>query len=105
MPREDWRRPDPRDDFGQADYSSDYAYDPRRRTGYRAADEVEHGEDYGQADYSEDYRFDPDSGRAYRRHSDDEPPLDRRDPRAFARTDESPERTDPHERRTFGREP
>lgn len=48
MPREDWidreerrREDDARerrqaDDFGQADYSTDYAYDPERRAGYRA---------------------------------------------------------------------
>jgi len=45
MPREDWRdreterlrglRDRDRDDFGQADYSNRYGYDPRTRTGYR----------------------------------------------------------------------
>lgn len=51
MPREDWkdrederlRRSSDRDrdneDFGQADYSNAYGYDPRTRTGYRSFDE------------------------------------------------------------------
>ena len=74
--RERWeaardRRPaTPRDDFGQADFSNDYSYDPDRRAGYRAADESTLGrDDYGQADYSKDYAFDPDSGQGYRRYA------------------------------------
>jgi hypothetical protein len=49
MPREDWRdleadrlrrlRDRDRDDFGQADYSNTYGYDPRTRSGYRAFDD------------------------------------------------------------------
>lgn len=49
MPREDWRdleaerlrrlRDRDRGDFGQADYSNLYGYDPRTRTGYRAFDD------------------------------------------------------------------
>jgi hypothetical protein len=51
MPREDWRdmesermrrmrdRDRDRDDFGQADYSNLYGYDPRSRSGYRAYDD------------------------------------------------------------------
>lgn len=49
MPREDWRdreterqrdlRDRDRDDFGQADYSNLYGYDPRTRSGYRAYDD------------------------------------------------------------------
>jgi hypothetical protein len=74
--REDWdderdlRRRE-RDDFGLADFSGDYAYDPDRRAGYRTADaEAERrGHDYGQADYSTDYAND--RGRAYRRFSED----------------------------------
>jgi len=70
------RREDPparREDFGQADFSDDYRYDPERRTGYRAADEsARRGDDYGQADYSTDYAFDSERGHAYRRHVDDE---------------------------------
>ena len=47
MPREDWRyeeqgrvERDPRlrEDYGQADYSDRYGYDPTRRAGYRTAD-------------------------------------------------------------------
>jgi hypothetical protein len=81
MAREDWRdrddlrprgrreRPDERDDFGQADYSDTFGYDPEHRTGYRA-EEAYHAafDDYGQADYSRDYAYDPDERRAYRRH-------------------------------------
>jgi len=63
-----------REDFGQADFSKDYAYDPDRRAGYRSAEDVgRRDDDYGQADYSADYAYDPDRGRAYRRHSDDDP--------------------------------
>jgi len=62
-----------RRDFGQADYSRDYAYDPERRAGYRAADESARDDDYGQADYSTDFAFDAERGRAYRRFSDEDP--------------------------------
>jgi hypothetical protein len=69
--RRDWR--EPREDFGKADFSSDYAYDPERRTGYRTADEAgRHADDFGQADYSTDYAYDADRGRAYRRFSEDD---------------------------------
>jgi len=80
MSRYDWRdrdedrqgrRVDPRDqdDFGQADYSRDYGYDPESRTGYRTTEregERLQGEDYGQADYSRDWAYDRDRG-PYRR--------------------------------------
>lgn len=49
MEREDWRDPEAervrrlrdrdRDDYGQADYSNLYGYDPRNRTGYKAYDD------------------------------------------------------------------
>lgn len=49
MEREDWRdleaqrlrrlRDRDRDDYGQADYSTLYGYDPRTRSGYRAYDD------------------------------------------------------------------
>ena len=74
-------RTDPaaRDDFGQADFSSDYVYDADRRTGYRAADEAGRGaDDYGQADYSEDYAYDPRRGHGYRRFTDDDRDYGRR---------------------------
>lgn len=55
MAREDWMggrrealpRPDPREreDFGQADYSTNYGYDPRTRTGYRQFGPSERGRD------------------------------------------------------------
>jgi osmotically-inducible protein OsmY len=61
----------PNDDFGQADYSTDYGYDPRTRTGYRAADDFEARDDFGQADYSEDFGYDA-QGRAGYRRSDPE---------------------------------
>jgi hypothetical protein len=87
MPRFDWRdrendRPtEPRrdrDDFGQADYSSDYAYDPRRRAGYRAEDDLPPREDYGQADYSQDYAYDPERRAAFRRDGETEQDYARR---------------------------
>lgn len=60
-----------RDDFGQADYSRDYAYDPDRRAGYRA-DRVEtRDDDYGQTDVSRDYAYDPEARTGYRRGPDD----------------------------------
>jgi hypothetical protein len=66
-------RVNPREDFGQADFSNDYAYDPDHRTAYRAADETaRRADDYGQADYREDYAYDPDRG-PYRRYSDQDP--------------------------------
>lgn len=84
MAREDWQdrederrratirgRERDRGDYGQADYSEDYAYDARRREGYRVEDDPRrHGDDYGQADYSSDYAYDPEGRRAYRRHSE-----------------------------------
>jgi hypothetical protein len=71
----------PRDDFGQADFSSSYAYDPDRRAGFRVAEESAQGaDDYGQADYSPDFVFDPDRGRAYRRCAGEAGPVDPEDP-------------------------
>ncbi|WP_334163476.1 BON domain-containing protein [Phenylobacterium sp.] len=89
MPRDDWRERDDerrerfgrvrdRDDFGQADYSTDYGYDPRRRAGYRADEAASfRSDDYGQADYSSDYAYDQERGRAYRRFSEDDRDYDR----------------------------
>lgn len=53
MPRGDWgdqrgpRGPGPADrpDFGQVDYSTDYAYDPRRRVGYRVQPDARRPQD------------------------------------------------------------
>lgn len=56
MRRRDLREDDRPDDFGQADYSNEYAYDPRTRTGYRTYDDYR---EYGQADFREDYDYDP----------------------------------------------
>jgi hypothetical protein len=72
--REEEPRPhaDPRDrpDFGQADYSSDYGYDPRRRAGYRTEDDIApRSDDYGQADYSSDWAYDRERG-PYRKFSE-----------------------------------
>lgn len=70
-----------RDDFGQADYSTDYAYDPRTRTGYRADEDLRaRGDDYGQADYTTDWAYDPERGRPYRRFSDEDRSYERREP-------------------------
>jgi osmotically-inducible protein OsmY len=99
MARDDWRerddgrserreRPQARDDFGQADYSNDYGYDPRRRVGYRADENATfRGEDYGQADYSTDYGFDPNRGVGYRRFSNED--------RDYGRRADSDERREP----------
>lgn len=63
-------RGDPdRRDFGQADYSEDYGYDPRTRSGYRQEPEIRH-DDYGQADFSRDYAYDPAARTAHRREDD-----------------------------------
>ncbi|MDB5436604.1 MAG: hypothetical protein JWR47_2861 [Phenylobacterium sp.] len=82
MAREDWQDREEerrraatrdRDDYGQADYSGDYGYDPRRRAGYRAEEDARpRTDDFGQADYSSDYAYDPERGRAYRRYSPDD---------------------------------
>ena len=81
MAREDWQdREDERrrrilrggrDDFGQADYADDYAYDPQARAGHRIEEDLRpDGDDYGQADYSTDYAYDPERRAAYRRYSE-----------------------------------
>lgn len=78
--RRDWdepgyrRDPDrgPSDDFGLADYSTDYGYDPDRRAGYRTDEIRRERDDYGQADYATDYGYDPDRGRGYRRFGPDD---------------------------------
>jgi len=74
MRREEWRdleserlrrlRDRDRDDYGQADYSNLYGYDPRTRSGYRAYDD---GRPYD------------DVGPAPRRSWDEEPRRARRD--------------------------
>lgn len=91
MPRFDWRdrgedrrawRDDPRGrgDFGQADYSTDYGYDPDARSGYRAAERVEpRDDDYGQADYSTDWAYDREHGRPYRRYSQEDRAVERKE--------------------------
>jgi hypothetical protein len=72
-----------RNDFGQADYSSDYGYDPDRRVGYRVheRDEADR-DDYGQADYDRDFAYDPTTRRGYRRDGD-EPARRDREPRSW----------------------
>ena len=82
MAREDWHdREDERrrasvrnrNDYGQVDYSDDYAYDPRRRSGYRAEDDIRpRADDYGQADYSSDYVYDAERGRGERRYAEED---------------------------------
>jgi BON domain len=82
MAREDWQDREEerrraairdREDYGQADYSGDYGYDPRRRAGYRAEEDLRpRTDDFGQADYSSDYGYDAERGRAYRRYSPDD---------------------------------
>lgn len=72
MPREDWRdlegerlrrlrdRDRDRDDFGQADYSNHYGYDPRSRSGYPLFDDGRSADDRGGRE--DPYRPEP---RAY----------------------------------------
>lgn len=75
MAREEWRDRDDsrprgrdRDDFGQADYSERYAYDPDRRAGYRAEEAYRDAlDDDDRADYSRDDGYDPEGRRAWRR--------------------------------------
>lgn len=50
--RREWVRDRRLDDYGQADYSTNYNYDPNRRVGYRAED---------------DHIHDPQTGARYRR--------------------------------------
>lgn len=81
MPREDWHdleserlrrlrdRERDDDDFGQADYSDMYGYDPRTRSGYRAYDD-------GRRDHDDSYHPRRD---AERRDWDAEPRRARRD--------------------------
>lgn len=99
MPRGDWQDSEEarrraalrdRDDYGQADYSRDYGYDPGRRSGFRAEDDVRpRTDDFGQADYSTDYAYDNERGGAYRRHSLDDPDYARRmDEGEYRRTDQ-----------------
>ncbi|RAK52913.1 BON domain-containing protein [Phenylobacterium deserti] len=70
-----------RQDYGQADYSVDYAYDPQRRTGYRVEGDRDLGRDsrdFGQADYSRDYGYDPENRRGFRRFAGDDQDYARR---------------------------
>lgn len=62
-----WDVRDLREDFGQADYSRDYAFDRLRRVGYRTEARTGGREDFGQADFSRDYEYDPRSRTAVRR--------------------------------------
>lgn len=96
------REPREREDFGQADYSRDYAYDADSRTGYRADERIgEEADDYGQADFSDDWAYDREAGRGYRRYSGEDREMreryederfadrdrdyrDRREPRSWA---------------------
>lgn len=117
--REPWNRPrhepydsdrgrlrsDTREDYGQADYSEDYGYDPRSRTGYRRAERYEDDRDFGQADYSQDYGYDPRSRTGYRRDEFDA----RREAEARREYDDGVRRGDRDEPRswrdTFARRP
>jgi hypothetical protein len=71
-----WDVRDLREDYGQADYSRDYAFDRRRRIGYRAEPRTGEREDFGQADFSRDYEYDPRSRTAGRREELHEPVRD-----------------------------
>jgi len=95
MPREDWREVESerlrrlrdrdgdrdrirdRDDYGQADYSDLYGYDPQGRTGYRAYDDGRREPAYDERPY-DDRSYDPRS-EAARRTLEDEQRRARRD--------------------------
>ena len=80
MAREDWRdleserlrrlRDRDRDDYGQADYSNLYGYDPVHRTGYRAYDDGrpdrldERGPAYDDRPRRDDWDYGPERRRA-----------------------------------------
>ncbi|MFN3512198.1 MAG: BON domain-containing protein [Phenylobacterium sp.] len=90
--RYDYRRRDhDLRDFGQADYSEDYGYDPDTRTGYRRDERGALDDDYGQADFGRDYAYDPERREGYRRDARD---LDRRydEPRSFERRESERDR-------------
>ncbi len=73
-----------RRDFGQADYSRDYAYDPETRSGYRVDRPDTVRDDYGQADFSRDYAYDPVGRQGYRRPDGPDHDLEaRHEPRTF----------------------
>ena len=83
--REDVRREPARDrpredDFGQADFNTDYGYDPKYRRGYRVDPDPRDVRDYGQADYTQAYGYDPVLRTGYRRddyaHAREAGPLD-----------------------------
>lgn len=89
MAREHWRDEDERerrwrearrerDDFGQADYSDDYVYDPHTRSGHRVEEDLRRRGDYGQADYGADWVYDEERDRAHRRYLDERYGTDRR---------------------------
>jgi hypothetical protein len=78
MEREDWRdleaererrlRDRDRDDYGQADYSNLYGYDPRHRTGYKAYDDGRpHADDPRRVGEPRHYGRDPRDERDYDR--------------------------------------
>jgi osmotically-inducible protein OsmY len=70
MPRDDWRD---RDDYGQADYSDAYGYDPQRRAGYPNDDNL-----------FDDRRFsEREREYARRMNSGDYPPDRPRQPRSW----------------------
>jgi hypothetical protein len=67
----------PVNDYGQADYDTDYGYDAAARTGFRAEEPFPDRNDFGQADYSHTYSYDPANRTGYRT----EPPAPDYDPR------------------------
>jgi hypothetical protein len=79
MRREEWReaederlrrsrdRDRDRDDYGQADYSNLYGYDPRTRSGYRAYDDGRDHEDRGPPQRESEWDYGPERRHA-RRH-------------------------------------
>jgi len=103
MPREDWRdleadrlrrlrdRDRDRDDYGQADYSDLYGYDPVHRTGYRAYDDGRREpDDYdGRRPFTERRAFDEHRTYDHRRGHDDRRSFDDRRGYEDRRNDDS----------------
>ena len=75
VPREIRDEEDPLEDYGQADFSQDYGYDPTTRSGYRLDPKEEARRRYAESAYSDE-------------------------PERYA--DETDPRTPPRERRSFG---
>jgi hypothetical protein len=76
------RDDDPLEDYGQADFSSDYAYDPANRTGYKVDPQEEARRRYEEERLSDGDRYAEPRYERDRRYDDRERYRDRSDTRA-----------------------